>query len=730
MLVVAGLIVAAAIGLMVSKVATLSASGGFDDPSSASSRAVGVLSGPLHSAPPQIVIVLTPAAGSVDSTAGADAGNEFTTRLTSQVAQLSGGSVQSYWSTGRPAPLRSRSGRSALVVATLDPNPDTAVKDLDRLKPQIVADAAAVHATALIGGESAVNSDIGKAVASGLLRAESISVPITAILLILIFGSAIASFLPLGVGIVSVLGTFGVLRLIALFASVSSYSQNLAISMGLGLGIDYSLFIVTRYREEVQAGHDRTEAIAISLRTAGRTVAFSAATVTAALAVLMIFPLYFLRSFGYAGMSATIIAALGALTLLPALLMLLGDRVDSADLRKPIRRLFRRSDPVSRVPDPATGVWYRTARAAIKQPVLLGGAALAIFILLGLPLRHAQFGLPDDRVLQTSSSSHAAQQALRDEFSAGFSRPVYVVSAEATPAERTSDAATAYAEKLSADPAVAAVSSVNGEFVGGQQLQKGGPATARYAASSTGTWLQVVPKVDPESNAGGALVQRLRALPAPFPGVLVGGEAAQLDDTRHAVGSRLPIAGGLVGAITLLVLFLFTGSVLLPLKALVLNAVSVGSTLGILVWAFQEGHLAGALHFQHTGLLDLSMPVLMFCVLFGLSMDYEVFVLSRIKERHDLGQPDSEAIALGLGATGRLISAAAALLAIVFAAFVTNGVTFIKMLGFGSAIAVLLDATVVRAILVPAAMRLAGRANWWAPGPLRRLHAKLQLSEG
>jgi RND superfamily putative drug exporter len=466
------------------------------------------------------------------------------------------------------------------------------------------------------------------------------------------------------------------------------------------------------------------------MRTAGRTVAFSAATVTAAAAVLMIFPLYFLRSFGYAGMAATIIAAIGALTVLPALLLLLGDRVDAADLRKPLRRLFGRAQPARRVPDPATGVWYRTARAATRRPVVLGGLALAIFVLFALPLRHAQFGLPDDRVLPQSSGSHLAQQALRADFSTGFDNPIYVVSADASPAQRSSRAAASYAARLSADPSVAEVSSSRGDFVHGSLAGKPTLASLRYAATPTGTWLEVVPRVDPQSAAGTALVDRLRAISSPLPGVLIGGSAAELVDTKHAIAVRLPVAAALVGLITLLVLFLFTGSVLLPIKALLLNAVSVGSTLGILVWGFQEGHLAGALHFEHTGVLDLTMPVLMFCVLFGLSMDYEVFVLSRIKERHDLGQPDAEAISLGLGATGRLISAAAILLAIVFAAFTTSGVTFIKMLGFGSAVAVLLDATVVRAVLVPAAMRLAGRANWWAPSLVRRIHRRVALSEG
>ncbi len=712
----------------------LSANGGFTDPRAASSRALDALTGPLRGGPPQVVLVLRALGGRVDDAATAAAGQALTARFAAAVRSRSGdtaaATVTSYWSAGRPAALRSGDGTAALLTARLSADADVAVKDLEAIrKDRTAVSDPSGHLAALVGGQAAVFGEVSTDIEHDLLRAESVAVPITTVLLILVFGSAFAALLPLLVGVLSVLGTLLALRLLVLVLPVSVYSTNLAISLGLGLGIDYSLFIVSRYREERARGLDQHAAIVASVRTAGRTVLFSAITVAAALAALLVFPLYFLKSFGYAGITATLLAAVGAFVVLPALLALLGDRVDRGDLRRPLRRLLRLGPPRPASAEPGDGAWHRIALTVMRRPLLLGGVVVVGLLALASPVRHASFGLPDDRVLPASAQSHRAADVLRQGFAAGEATPLYVTAAAAGDDERRGDALASYATALSRQPGVARVDALAGSFAGGRQVAPAGASSGRFASAPIGTWLAVVPAVEAYSDAGTRLVRDLRAVPAPFP-VLVGGDAADFADTTHAVASHLPLALGLIALVTVVVLFLFTGSVLLPLKGVLLTLLSVAATGGVLVWGFQQGHLAGLLHFQRTGILDLTVPILMFCVTFGLSMDYEVFLLSRIREEWLSTGDNTVAVARGLERTGRLVTAAAALLAIVFASFVTSGITFIKLLGFGAALSVVLDATLVRGVLVPAFMRLVGgRANWWAPGPLRRLHARVGLRE-
>ncbi len=713
----------------------LSANGGFDDPRSASSRATDQLTGPLASGPSQLVLLLDARAGQpgVDDAAVTAAGAAVTQELRRRIDTLSGprlaASVTSYWSAGRPAGLRSADGRAALVTARLADGNDAAVQALEKIRAQPLVDPTG-RLDVRFGGVAAVFGAVSTTIKGDLARAESLAVPVVLILLVLVFGSAVAALLPLLVGVLSVLGTFLVLRLLVEVTDVSVYATNLAISLGLGLGIDYSLFILTRFREERARGLDPHDALVATARTAGRTVLFSAVTVAAALAALLVFPLYFLKSFGYAGIAATAIAAVGALVVLPALIAVLGDKVDRFDLRGPVRRLLRLRPP----PPPGTaveghGAWHRIATAVMRRPVGLGGAAVVVLLVLGAPFLGARFGLPDDRVLPASAESHRTADALRQRFTAGEASALFVTATAADAAQRTSPAAAGYAAALSAVPGVGRVDAATGTFAGGRQVGPAGPATARFASTPGGTWLSVVPAVEAYSPAGEKLVRAVRGVPAPF-GVLVGGDAAQFSDTKSSIASSLPLALGIIALVSAVVLFLFTGSVLLPLKAVVLNLLSVCATFGVAVWAFQEGHLAGTLDFTQTGILDLTTPILVFCVVFGLSMDYEVFLLSRVREAWLATGDNRVSVARGLERTGQLITAAAALLAINFAAFVTSGITFIKLLGFTTALAVVLDATLVRAVLVPAFMRLAGRANWWAPPVLRRLHDRIGLREG
>jgi putative drug exporter of the RND superfamily len=538
---------------------------------------------------------------------------------------------------------------------------------------------------------------------------------------VVVFASAVAGMLPLAVGGFAIVGTLLLLRLLGDLTDVSIYALNLTTALGLGLAIDYSLFIVSRYREELRAGREPAAALLVTMATAGRTVLFSAATVAVSLLALLVFPLYFLRSFGYAGIAVVALAAVGALVVLPALLAVLGRRVDR--LRLPIRR--RR---VARPSAAGGGFWHRLATGVMRRPLPVATAVVALLLLLGTPFLGVRFGLPDDRVLPAGAASRQVADALRAGFAADESSALSVVATGiGDPTGRRQDI-DRYATALSRLDDVSRVDALSGSYADGRRLQAPSPAAMRFAAPD-GTWLSVVPSVASSSPRGEDLVARIRALPAPF-GAQVTGPAAQLVDTKASLAAHLPAAAAIIATVTFLLLFLMTGSVVVPLKALVLNLLSLTAAYGAMVFVFQDGHLADVLGFTATGTIDTSMPVLMFCIAFGLSMDYEVFLLSRIKEEHDRTGDTVAAVAVGLERSGRIVTTAAALLAIVFAAFATSRVSFLQLFGVGTALAVVVDATLIRALLVPAFMRLAGQANWWAPAPLRRLHRRVGLRDG
>ncbi|HEV2895270.1 MAG TPA: MMPL family transporter, partial [Actinomycetota bacterium] len=558
-------------------------------------------------------------------------------------------------------------------------------------------------------------------------RAEAIAVPITLLLLVLVFASAVAGALPLAVGGFAIVGTLLVLRVLAEVTDVSIYALNLTTALGLGLAIDYSLFIVSRYREELRAGREPADALVVTMGTAGRTVLFSAATVAVSLLALLVFPLYFLRSFGYAGIAVVALAAIGALVVLPALLAVLGRRVDRFPLPLFRRRAAR---------EPGTGFWHRIATAVMRRPVPVALAVVAFLVLLGTPFLGVRFGLPDDRVLPASAEGRQVAEAVRANFATDESSALSVVAPGIGDPMAHLAEIDGYAAALSRLDGVERVDALTGSYAGGARLQ--GPLAAgdgaavppegRRFAAADGTWLSVVGSVEPYSAAGEDLVAAVRGLDAPL-GAQVTGPSAQLVDTKASLFGNLPAAGAIIAVVTFALLFLMTGSVVIPVKALVLNLLSLTAIYGAMVWVFQDGHLAGVLGFTPTGTIDTSMPVLLFCIAFGLSMDYEVFLLSRIKEEYDRTGDTVASVAAGLERTGRIVTTAAALLAIVFIAFATSQVSFLKLFGIGTALAILVDATLIRALLVPAFMRLAGQANWWAPAPLRRLHARVGLRE-
>jgi RND superfamily putative drug exporter len=688
-------------------------SGGFDDPSSESSEAQRLLEDRFDTGSPNLVLLVTADEGTVDDAPLAASGLRLTERL---AAEAGVSDVASYWSLGAPPPLRSGDSTQALVVARIEGSQNDVVERGGELAEELSGPIEGGRVEA--GGAGPVFHELGTTIEEDLVRAELIALPITIILLLFIFRGAVAAALPLVIGALSVVGTFLVLRVLASLTEVSIFALNLTTAMGLGLAIDYSLFVVSRYREELAAGFEPGVALVRTVRTAGRTVAFSALTVAASLCALLVFPLSFLRSFAYAGVAVAILAGLCAVVVLPALLAVLGRRVDALSLR------HRPVTPVEQ------GIWHRIAATVMRRPIPIATAVILVLLLLGSPFRHLELGRPDDRVLPESASSRQVSDEIRANFDSQEAGALAVVAGDTSDAgtgAAREEAIAGYATALSRLDGVARVDAVTGVYLEGQPVPVGPELTQRFAGESA-TWLSVVPSIEPVSPAGERLVEEIRDLPAPFE-VKVTGEPAELVDTKESLFGRLPLAAGIVALITFVLLFAMFGSVVVPLKALVLNVLSLSATFGAMVWVFQEGHLSGVLDFTATGSIDATTPILMFCIAFGLSMDYEVFLLSRIKEEHDRGEPNVAAVARGLERTGRIVTAAALLIAMIFTAFATSRVSFIKLFGVGLTLAVLMDAFVIRGTLVPAFMRLAGEANWWAPRWMRRLHDRFGFSE-
>lgn len=695
--------------------------GGFEDPKAESSVAVDVLRDRFDTGDPNFVLHAR-ADGKVDSREAVAAGRALSEKLADQKGVAE---VTSYWTSGRPADLRAKDGKSALVLARLGGDDDEALKTAKRIAPLVTGDQGG-GLEVKSGGRAEFNRQGSERITSDLTRAEGVAVPLTILLLILVFGSGMAALLPLAIAGVSVVGSLAVLRLLNEMTGVSIFAINLSTALGLGLAIDYSLFIVSRYREELRKGYDTAAALRISLRTAGRTVIFSALTVLLSLSALLVFPLYFLRSFAYAGIAVVFFATLGAVVLLPALLAAIGPRIDKFDVLAKLRR--GREQERKRAED---GMWHRLATTVMKRPWPVLTVVLLVLAVIVLPFTKASFGLPDDRALPKDLAAAQVGHATRTEFPSFAGQDLKVVLPERKPDDA---ALTTYAERLSQISGVDRVDAVTGSFLDGKLTAPpaAGAEKTFTDGGGDGAWLTIATGVEAYSQAGEDLVADVREVSAPKgTSPLVAGPAATYTDTLDSLWSALPYALLIIAVTTFVLLFLFTGSVVMPLKAILLNLLSLTATFGAMVFVFQDGNLQWLVgDFTVTGRVDVTMPILMFCIIFGLSMDYEVFLLSRIKEEYDRTGDNRKAVAIGLESTGRLITAAAGLLAIFFAALVSAGVTHVKMLGLGTALAILMDALVIRGLLVPAFMRLAGRANWWAPTPLRRLHEKVGLSHG
>ena len=705
-------------GLLGGDVADSLISGGFDDPTSESSQAREVVADTFNGGAPDVVLLISTEDGSVDDPAVAAAGAALTGDLASreEVQQAA-----SYWTLGAAPPLRSDAGDRAIALIRFNGDEserlDLAAELREELQDTPLGDDLA---TITVGGLSAVFSEVNETVESDLVSAEAIALPITLVLLVIIFGSVVSALLPLAIGGLSIVGTFLVLELIAGVTEVSIFALNFTTALGLGLAIDYALLVVNRYREELAAGHDPRVAVSRTVRTAGRTVVFSGLTVASSLVALLVFQFAFLRSFAYAGIAVVGLAVIGAVVVLPAMLVLLGTRVNALTVRRP------KVLPPGQESD---GVWHRIATTVMRRPLPIATVATLLLLVLGVPFLGVELGFPDDRVLPPGAETREVADVLREEFGSAEESALLAVLPDTDATGEDAAAVAGYAAELSRLDGVARVDSAVGSFLDGQRLPVELPTAAGMATASE-TYLQVVPDVEPISEEGEALVAAVRAVDAPSEDALIGGPSAELVDSKAGLMGRLPLALALIAAITFVVLFVSFGSILMPLKAIVLNLLSLTATLGAMVWVFQDGRFEEALGFTATGTLTVTMPVLLFVLAFGLSMDYEVFLLSRIKEEWDRTHDPIGSVALGLERTGRIVTAAAVLIAVVFLAFgITGSVSFMKLFGFGMTLAVLMDAFVVRTTLVPAFMRLAGGANWWAPAPLRRLHDRYGFSE-
>ncbi len=603
--------------------------------------------------------------------------------------------VTGYYDTGSPA-FVSHDRQSTYFAVALVPTEDKEWQDAGAA----IADQLSAHPGVVVGGAAVAQEQVNKQVEKDLQMAEMLAFPLLFLLSLLFFRSLVASVLPLMIGGLAIVGTFLILRLASEFGSISIFALNLTTALGLGLAIDYSLFIVSRYREEIAKDGPGLVAMRRVLATSGRTVFFSSLTVAAALASLLVFPQRFLYSMGLGGALVALFAALISLTVLPAVLTMLGTRVNAGAPKF----LQRRAEADAR-PD-QHGFWYRLSRFVMRRPLPIATLSALFLIVLGLPFLGIKFNTVDPTVLPESASARQAYDTVSTEFPPYRETPIWVDVEGGGP-----KAAAALAARVERVPGVA-------EVLPPQPLR--GDVTALQAISAS-------PFV---SDASQETVKEIREIQTP-PGTtaLVGGATADFIDFQSSLGEHLPIALAIVIVATLVILFLMTGSVVLPIKSLIMNFLNLSAVFGLLVLIFQDGRLEGFLDYSSPGAIEQTMPILLFAVAFGLSTDYAVFLLSRIKEARDAGASESECVAIGLERTGRIVTAAALLFAVAMGAFATSQIIFIKENGVGTALAVLIDASIIRALLVPSLMELLGKWNWWAPAPLRRLHERIGVSE-
>ncbi|MDF2827461.1 MAG: putative superfamily drug exporter [Mycobacterium sp.] len=706
----AALLLVAVCGLLAAPVNSMLSAGGFTDPDAQSNQANRVLVEEFDRGFVNLNLLIEssepvsspPVRRAIDELVADLRGAEHVARVLSPA------------DTSDPvtAGLESKDGRSALVIAYLEGDESAGIANsadlVDRFTgerpPGIVVSA---------GGPGAVYAQVNEQSQRDLTISEAIVLPITFLVLVWVFGGVVAALIPLAVGAFAISGSIAILRVIAEFAEVSVFALNLAVALGLALAIDYSLLLVSRYREEIGDGSDPEGALRRTMRTAGRTVVFSAATVALCLATMAVFPMYFLRSFAYGAVSVVALAALAALVITPAAIRIAGSRIGRPGARGPL----------------ASSRWYGWAHAVMRRPIIATALTVVPLVVVGLPFLDVRFGFPDDRILPTSSPARQVGDQIRSDFTQDAGLPVHIVLRH-DDSFQDDGRIDGYAAELSRVPSVVAAAGPGATFAEGRPVA---PPGTESASATDSSFLTVSTTTEPFGAASDELLDRLHAIPPPEGTTALFTGAAQSNrDGVESISTRLPALLGLIAVVMFVLLFLLSGSVVIPLKALAMNVLSLTATFGAMVWIFQEGHLGG-LGTTVVGTLVSTMPVLMFCVAFGLSMDYEVFIIARIREfwlasdRSDAASRD--AVALGLAGTGRIVTAAALVMAITFAGLIASQVSMLRIFGFGLAVAILVDAIVIRSILLPAVMVLLGRWNWWSPRWLARLHSRLVVPE-
>ncbi|MCW2766739.1 MAG: family transporter [Nocardioides sp.] len=657
--------------------------GGFDDPSSESARELTLEQDTFGNKSVDVVAIYSSDDLTVDDPS-------FRRAVEDVVAGLPAGttsSVLTYYDTNDPSMVSADKHSVQLVISLAGKGQDAFLKNYDRLSPALEAQGLRTE----VAGAFAVYSDVNEITSQDLARAETLSMPIVLLLALLIFGSLVAASMPALVGLLAMLGALAVVRVLTNFTEVSIFSVNVISLLGIGLAIDYALFVISRFREELALlplddPDASAKAIRRTMNTAGRTVLFSGLTVAAAMSSLLIFPQAFLKSMGYGGISAVLVAMLAALTVLPATLRLLGRRVDGGRLP------WRRHRAVAGADE--HGRWARLARGVMRRPVAVIAVTVIGLLALASPFLGVRWGSVDYRVLPDDAPAHVAAQKLNDQFGPERSTANLLLRGA------TATDVAAYTDQIKQVDGILAV----------QPVESAGDTTL----------LRAVWDGNSQTERSQGIVRELRAIDPPSGSAMVGGLTADTVDLVTSVGSHLPWMGLIVVGVMLVLLFMAFGSLVLPIKAVVMNLFSITASFGVITWIFSDGHLSGLLGFTPQGYLDATNPILMLAILFGLSMDYEVFLLSRVREQWDRTHDNDLAVVSGVQKTGRIITSAAVLLAVVIGAFGMSGIVFMKMLGIGMLVALLIDATVVRALLVPATMKLLGSWNWWAPGPLSR----------
>lgn len=695
--------------------------GGLRDPTSQSWHASQLLADKFGVGDMQLVLAVSSDAGA-HSQAARSAGDELVALLKSLPYITD---VRSAWTAppGAARALVSKDGKTGLIVAGITGGETGAQRHathlLDRL-PHFNG------VTVKAGGEVTFYVQTIEQTRKDLLVMEAIAFPLCFVVLVWVFGGLLAAALPLAIGVFTILGSMAVMRAVTFATDVSVFALNLILAMGLALAVDYTLLIISRFRDELADGAGRDEALVRTMATAGRTVLFSATTVALSMIAMALFPMYFLKSFAYAGIAVVALAAVASVTVTPAAIVLLGDRLDSLDLRRGIRRMVGRPQPAQRAIQET--FWYGWTKATMRRAVSVSLAIIAVLLLLGAPFLGVKWGFPDERVLPASASAREVGDKLRSDFAVNSLTDVIVVIPDT--AGVTTSELSRYAAELSQVPDVSSVSSSTGTYASGAFV---GPPSAAAGWKAGSAFLTVNSVAPLYSRASETQLDRLHAVTTPGGARVQMTGCAQINrDSSNAVTSRLPLVLAVIAAITFALLFLLTGSVVLPLKALLLNVLSLTAAFGALVWIFQQGHLGG-FGTTSTGTVVSSVSVLLFCLAFGLSMDYEVFLISRIREFWQASRKtpvdNAESVALGLGRTGRVVTAAAVLMAVTFASLMAAKVSIMCLFGVGVTLAVLMDATLVRMLLMPAFMRILGPLNWWAPGPLARLHRRFGISE-